>query len=476
MALSENKRDFAAFLTGELIKTAPAGKTVIVAGGLGLEVEATDPGIEVSMLRSDHEEADIRVVLHWSDGKNSRCDSNTTPIPTYLSQQSSNQHHQHNINRTPAALPLDYGTTNDAVQSATNAQGANINTQFQIPGACGSHTELVPMYETSQCPILFVAIVNSSIGTTFEPKYATDEEGEESLSSSQSNSEDDEKASRISEQSWCDLSDNFIILIGGYGAEQLCSKYDAKNKTFSNLKPLPCKRVQHVATIINSVLFICGGFFNKDANFKKMENGEIENLLWRFEMDLLDVRLMWTRMTRNDIYHTSMERFDVEIGQWLTLKSSIGVGREGLTLTIFKNQLILIGGQDKDYKRHKTIQKYDLILDSWSQIGQLDEARSFHCTVNIQCAETKAKSAQWDANELNFSIYLSFLQLRPIIVKLRQLLYKNMGEGQIPAGLYTYLSWPPASPTATPFTTSGSFLGTSTSSLATWNNAVDARL
>ncbi|KAG1658613.1 Dynamin-1-like protein [Nymphon striatum] len=42
----------------------------------------------------------------------------------------------------------------------------------------------------------------------FEPKYATDEEGEESLSSSQSNSEDDEKASRISEQSWCDLSDS----------------------------------------------------------------------------------------------------------------------------------------------------------------------------------------------------------------------------------------------------------------------------
>ncbi|KAG1709722.1 MutS 4 [Nymphon striatum] len=41
----------------------------------------------------------------------------------------------------------------------------------------------------------------------FEPKYATDEEGEESLSSSQSNSEDDEKASRIGEQSWCDLSD-----------------------------------------------------------------------------------------------------------------------------------------------------------------------------------------------------------------------------------------------------------------------------
>ncbi|KAG1714781.1 Transforming growth factor beta receptor type 3 [Nymphon striatum] len=48
----------------------------------------------------------------------------------------------------------------------------------------------------------------------FEPKYATDEEGEESLSSSQSNSEDDEKASRIPSQE-CDLtmiSQEFHIL------------------------------------------------------------------------------------------------------------------------------------------------------------------------------------------------------------------------------------------------------------------------
>ncbi|KAG1655924.1 DNA polymerase delta subunit 3 [Nymphon striatum] len=38
----------------------------------------------------------------------------------------------------------------------------------------------------------------------FEPEYATDEEREESLSSSQSSSKDDEKASRIGEQSWCE--------------------------------------------------------------------------------------------------------------------------------------------------------------------------------------------------------------------------------------------------------------------------------
>ncbi|KAG1696932.1 Kelch-like ECH-associated protein 1 [Nymphon striatum] len=89
-------------------------------------------------------------------------------------------------------------------------------------------------------------------------------------------------------------------------------------------------------------------------------------------------------MNRNNIRLTSMERFDVEIGQWLTLKSSIGVGRDGLTLTIFKNQIILIGGRDKDYKCHNTIQKYDSISDSWSQIGILNEARADHCTVNVK--------------------------------------------------------------------------------------------
>ncbi|KAG1673144.1 hypothetical protein GQR58_015688 [Nymphon striatum] len=36
---------------------------MIVAGGLGLEVETTDPEIEISMLRSDHEEAETRYAL-----------------------------------------------------------------------------------------------------------------------------------------------------------------------------------------------------------------------------------------------------------------------------------------------------------------------------------------------------------------------------------------------------------------------------
>ncbi|KAG1654298.1 Kelch-like ECH-associated protein 1 [Nymphon striatum] len=67
---------------------------------------------------------------------------------------------------------------------------------------------------------------------------------------------------------------------------------------------------------------------------------------------------------RNEICLTSMERFNVENEQWSILKSSIGVGREGLTLTVFKNQIILIGGRDIDNKKHKTIQKYDSISDS----------------------------------------------------------------------------------------------------------------
>ncbi|KAG1653315.1 Nucleoporin NUP188 [Nymphon striatum] len=50
-------------------------------------------------------------------------------------------------------------------------------------------------------PVLFLTKMSQTQPFQFEPKYATDEEGEESLSSSQSNSEDDEKASRIGEQS-----------------------------------------------------------------------------------------------------------------------------------------------------------------------------------------------------------------------------------------------------------------------------------
>ncbi|KAG1657555.1 Kelch-like protein 20 [Nymphon striatum] len=197
--------------------------------------------------------------------------------------------------------------------------------------------------------------------------------------------------------------ENYIILIGGYETARLCTKYYPKNKRFIKLEPLPDNRNSHVATIINSELFICGVGCNEKSliylNLKE-QNGK-----WRNRKSSLEIRAGSTGCSvnskfyvfggiasnsceyynpqedhwrplpkmkeervfagscydnnkfiyvvggedfRNNIHYTSMERFDVEIGQWLTLKSSIGVGRRGLTLTIFKNQLILIGGQDEE--------------------------------------------------------------------------------------------------------------------------------
>ncbi|KAG1649617.1 putative sodium-coupled neutral amino acid transporter 10 [Nymphon striatum] len=66
--------------------------------------------------------------------------------------------------------------------------------------------KIVPDPSSKKMASIVAGAVNlcTSVYILFEPKYATDEEGEESLSSSQSNSEDDEKASRIGEQSWCE--------------------------------------------------------------------------------------------------------------------------------------------------------------------------------------------------------------------------------------------------------------------------------
>ncbi|KAG1714696.1 Kelch-like protein 12 [Nymphon striatum] len=234
--------------------------------------------------------------------------------------------------------------------------------------------------------------------------------------------------------------ENYIILIGGQGAMQSCTKYNPKNKTFIELEPLPDNRAAHVATIINSTLFICGGCWYTEKSLISLNLNE-QNGKWRNRKSSLERRegstgcsvnnkfyvfggrnsnsceyyspqedtwrpllkmkeerfcagscydnnkfiyVVGGRDLRNSNYLTSMERFDVEIGQWLTLKSSIGVGREGLTLTIFKNQIILIGGRDKNNKCYNTIQKYDSISDSWSQIGILKAARSYHCTMNFK--------------------------------------------------------------------------------------------
>ncbi|KAG1668710.1 Ring canal kelch [Nymphon striatum] len=216
--------------------------------------------------------------------------------------------------------------------------------------------------------------------------------------------------------------ENSIIMIGGFGAKRLCTKYDPKNKTFSELEPLPEDRFQHIATIINSELMICGGVATKKSVISL--NLSEQNRKWINRKSSLESRHGSTGCSVNDKFYvfgglksnsceyycpqedswkpltkmkeerffagscydnnkfiyvvgggdvtnaiclTSMERFDVEIGQWSTLNCSIGVGRWGLSLTIFKNQIIIIGGRDK-----------------CSQIGNLKEARAHHCTVNLK--------------------------------------------------------------------------------------------
>ncbi|KAG1651905.1 Kelch-like protein 12 [Nymphon striatum] len=299
---------------------------------------------------------------------------------------------------------------------------------------------------------------------------------------------------------------DYIILIGGYGAEQSCTKYDPKNKTFIELEPLPDRRNRKSSLEIrdgstgcsvnnkfyvfgggylnsceyycpqedtwrpllkmkeerckagscydnNKFIYVVGGYNRNFSDFTSMERFDVEigqwltlkssigvgrwgltltmfknqiiliggndynntyNTIqkydsirdssnsceyycpqedtWRHLLKMKGERclagscydnnkfiyVVGGRDLKNNIYLTSMERFDVEIGQWLTLKSSIGVGLQGLTLTMFKNQIILIGGTDKNRKNYNTIQKYDSISDSWSQIGILNGARADH--------------------------------------------------------------------------------------------------
>ena len=66
LALRENKADLARFLLDELIAQAPADTTLVVSGGCSNEedVLCSDPNLDVAALKSNHEEADTRFVLH----------------------------------------------------------------------------------------------------------------------------------------------------------------------------------------------------------------------------------------------------------------------------------------------------------------------------------------------------------------------------------------------------------------------------
>ena len=66
MALEENKADLALLLSNHLIERSPAEHpVVVVAGGFAevTTVKSSDPDLEVSSLRANHEEADTRLIL-----------------------------------------------------------------------------------------------------------------------------------------------------------------------------------------------------------------------------------------------------------------------------------------------------------------------------------------------------------------------------------------------------------------------------
>ena len=66
MALEGNKADLALLLSNHLIERSPAEHpVVVVAGGFAeaTTVKSSDPDLEVSSLRANHEEADTRLIL-----------------------------------------------------------------------------------------------------------------------------------------------------------------------------------------------------------------------------------------------------------------------------------------------------------------------------------------------------------------------------------------------------------------------------
>ena len=67
MALEGNKADLALLLSNHLIERSPTEHPgVVVAGGFAeaTTVKSSDPDLEVSSLRANHEEADTRLIMH----------------------------------------------------------------------------------------------------------------------------------------------------------------------------------------------------------------------------------------------------------------------------------------------------------------------------------------------------------------------------------------------------------------------------
>ncbi|KAG1650716.1 Kelch-like protein 20 [Nymphon striatum] len=241
-----------------------------------------------------------------------------------------------------------------------------------------------------------------------------------------------------------------VILVGGYATEINCTKYDLGDRTYTEMTKLPTSRREHGAAIIGSELYVSGGCFNPSSVISldlDDSNGEwiaeepmwhkrighaicsLKGLLFCCGGESLDscesynpktkkwillaamkrirkfsacchdhdklIYVAGGRDDRNKLFHSSVERYDINTNQWSTLQSSIGPSRWGCTMTMLKGNLILIGGQDRKGKVYDTVQKYSTETATWTEAGQLQCGRVEH----------QAVLNALDAQNISLSIY-----------------------------------------------------------------------
>ncbi|KAG1689541.1 Kelch-like protein 20 [Nymphon striatum] len=214
----------------------------------------------------------------------------------------------------------------------------------------------------------------------------------------------DQSRSLFAAVSWKD----FVILLGGFGLETNCTKYDLRDRTYTEMPRLTANRREHGAAIIGSELYVSGGFYtlsSVDSLDLNDSSGQwiVRESMWHkrtghavcsFNVSVLNNRRIFCLGGKS---LTSCESYNPQTKKWKLLASMkkirsfagcchdrdkfIYVAGQFSPIKVQTFLMFLGGRDDVKNKIHSTMERYDITTNQWSILQSSIDVGLSGCTM-----------------------------------------------------------------------------------------------